>query len=92
MNNVIVYLDEAAHAMHMLTPLLASGPTRTPTRWIVLGCAPRITHSASKYVTNSTRQSWRGKCQTKYFHRSFLCSKAHRMLSSPRSRAVRWAI
>ena len=67
MNNVIVYLDEAAHAMHMLTPLLASGPTRTPTRWIVLGCAPRITHSASKYVTNSTRQSWRGKWAAKVF-------------------------
>ena len=67
MNNVIVYLDEAAYAMHMLTPLLASGETRTPTRWIVVGCAPRITHSASKWVTNSARLSWRGKWAEKVF-------------------------
>ena len=67
MTNVIVYLDEAAYAMRILTPLLASGETRTPTRWIVVGCAPRITHSASKWVTNSARQSWRGKWAEKVF-------------------------
>ena len=67
MNNLIVYLDEAAYAMRMLTPLLASGVTRTPTRWIVVGCAPRITHSASKWVTNSARLSWRGKWAEKVF-------------------------
>ena len=67
MNNVIVYLDEAAYAMQMLTPLLVSGETRTPTRWILVGCAPRITHSASKWVTNSVRQSWRGKWAVKVF-------------------------
>ena len=67
MENMIVYIDEAAYAIQMLTPMLPSGEARTPTRWIVVGCAPRITHNASKWVTNSARQSWRGKWADKVF-------------------------
>lgn len=67
LDNVIVYMDEAACAVAMLTPLLASGASRTPTHWIVVGCAPRITHNASRWVTHSARQSWRGKWADKLF-------------------------
>ncbi|MDW5441071.1 hypothetical protein [Polaromonas sp. SM01] len=67
MDNMIVYIDEAAYALKMLTPMLPSGEARTPTRWIVVGCAPRITHHVSKWVTNSARQSWRGKWAEKVF-------------------------
>jgi hypothetical protein len=35
----------------------------------VVGCAPRVTHRASKWVTNSTRESWRGKWAEKTFAR-----------------------
>jgi hypothetical protein len=67
MDNMIVYIDEAAYALKMLTPMLETGDRRTPTRWIVVGCAPRITHHASKWVTQSARQSWRGKWAEKVF-------------------------
>ncbi len=67
MDTMIVYNDEAAYALKMLTPLLPSGPARTPTRWIVVGCAPRITHHVSKWVTKSARESWRGKWAEKVF-------------------------
>lgn len=67
MDNMIVYMDEAAYALKMLTPMMLSGEARTPTRWILVGCAPRITHNASKWVTNSARQSWRGKWADKVF-------------------------
>jgi hypothetical protein len=67
MDTMIVYIDEAAYALKMLTPMLQSGQTRTPTRWIVVGCAPRITHRVSKWVTNSARESWRGKWADKVF-------------------------
>ena len=67
MNNMIVYMDDSAHALKMLAPLMLSGEARTPTRWILVGCAPRITHNASKWVTNSARQSWRGKWADKVF-------------------------
>ena len=67
MDNMIVYIDETTYALKMLTPMLTSGEARTPTRWIVVGCAPRITHHASKWVTQSARQSWRGKWAEKVF-------------------------
>jgi hypothetical protein len=67
MDTMIVYIDEAAYAMKMLTPMLSTGQARSPTRWIVVGCAPRVTHHVSKWVTNSARQSWRGKWAEKVF-------------------------
>lgn len=44
-----------------------SSKTRGPYRWIVVGCAPRVTHHASRYATNSARESWRGKWADKLF-------------------------
>ena len=65
MDNLIVYLDDAAYAMQLLQPMLSSGTG--PTRWILVGCAPKVTHHASKWVTHSARQSWRGKWADKVF-------------------------
>ncbi|MFC5519808.1 hypothetical protein [Polaromonas jejuensis] len=67
MDNIIVYVDDAAYALQMLQPMLPSGDTRSPTRWIVVGCAPRVTHRVSKWVTHSARESWRGKWAEKVF-------------------------
>lgn len=67
MDNMIVYIDEAAYALKMLTPMLPSDQARPPTRWIIVGCAPRVTHHVSKWVTHSARQSWRGKWAEKIF-------------------------
>lgn len=67
MDNIIVYIDDAAYALQMLQPMLPSGDSGTPTRWIVVGCAPRVTHHVSKWVTHSARQSWRGKWAEKVF-------------------------
>lgn len=67
MNTTIVYIDEAAYALSLLAPLLQPNPAREPARWIVVGCAPRITHRVSKWVTHSARESWRGKWAEKAF-------------------------
>jgi hypothetical protein len=67
MDNIIVYVDDAAYAKQLLQPMLTAGDTRSPTRWIVVGCAPRVTHHVSKWVTHSARQSWRGKWADKVF-------------------------
>ncbi|MDP2819832.1 MAG: hypothetical protein Q8O29_16480 [Polaromonas sp.] len=67
MDNMIVYIDEAAYALTMLPPMLPAGQGRTPIRWIVVGCAPRVTHLVSKWVTHSARQSWRSKWAEKVF-------------------------
>ncbi|RYX93051.1 MAG: hypothetical protein EOO28_20105 [Comamonadaceae bacterium] len=67
MDNIIVYVDDAAYALQMLQPMLPSAESRRPTRWILVGCAPRVTHRVSKWVTQSARQSWRGKWADKVF-------------------------
>ncbi|WP_341909270.1 hypothetical protein [Polaromonas sp. YR568] len=79
MDNIIVYVDDADCARQCLRAVLdslangdgkgtgPSGPPRPPRRWILLGCAPRVTHRASKWVTNSARESWRGRWADRLF-------------------------
>ncbi len=67
MDNIIVYVDDLAYALQLLEPMQSSSNARGPSRWIVVGCAPRVTHHASKWVTNSARESWRGKWAEKLF-------------------------
>ena len=77
MNNFIVYIDDAAYALHLLQPMLpgADTPGRTPTallvnpntHWILVGCAPRITRRVSKWVTHNARDNWRRRWADKVF-------------------------
>lgn len=67
MNNLIVYVDDAAHALHILQPLLAEEQVPGQTRWLVVGCAPRVTHHVSKWVTHSARDAWRRRWADKVF-------------------------
>jgi hypothetical protein len=67
MDNIIVYVDDAPHAVQMLQPMRANGDASSPTRWIVVGCAPRVTHHVSKFVTHSARDGWRRKWSDKVF-------------------------
>lgn len=67
MNNIIVYVDDAAYALQMLQPMRPVDSVNGPVRWIVVGCAPRVTHRVSKWVTRSARESWRGKWAEKVF-------------------------
>ena len=67
MNNIIVYVDDAAYALQMLQPMRLVDSSNGPVRWIVVGCAPRVTHRVSKWVTHSARESWRGKWAEKVF-------------------------
>jgi hypothetical protein len=67
MQTLIVYLDDAAHALRQLQSgnCRPSGPE--PVRWLLVGCAPRVTQMVSKWVTRSARESWRGKWADKLF-------------------------
>lgn len=68
MDNLIVYIDDAGYALQMLQPMLpAAGSPRTPMRWILVGCTPRVTRHASKFVTHNARQGWRDKWADKAF-------------------------
>jgi hypothetical protein len=67
MDTLIVYIDESAHALKLLTPMLSPDTARKPIHWILVACTPRVMRHASKFVTSNARQSWRSKWADKTF-------------------------
>src|SRR5689334_2793095 len=61
MHKVIVYLDDPAYARQQMPA--AGGPTH----WVLVACAPRMTHRISKWVSHSARENWRAKWADKLF-------------------------
>lgn len=66
MDKFIVYVDDAAHAQQLIAPLAASRPVGK-SHWVLVACAPRMTHRVSKWVSHSARESWRTKWADKLF-------------------------
>ena len=64
-NKIIVYVDDAAHAQQDLSPLLESETAGM--RWVLVACAPRMTHRISKWVSHRARENWRDKWADKLF-------------------------
>lgn len=62
MDKIIVYVDDAAHALQQLTPMLVGGER---TEWIVVACPPHMTRHVSKWVSHSARQAWRTRWSDK---------------------------
>lgn len=59
MRYTAVYLDDAEHARRRLEPLLSAAPA--PAHWLMVGCAPRLSHRVGKWVSHSSREHWRQK-------------------------------
>jgi len=66
LNPIIVYVDDASYALPLVQALAAS-PQAQASHWLLVACAPRITHRVSKWVSHSARESWRGKWADKLF-------------------------
>lgn len=58
METIIAYIDDADHALRELLPM--RDPSR-PTRWILVGCAPRMSRHISRWVNQRSRRIWREK-------------------------------
>jgi hypothetical protein len=58
MDKIIVYVDDAEHALQQLTPMLTGGGR---TQWIVVACPPRMTRHIGKWVSHAAREHWRIK-------------------------------
>ena len=69
MDTVIVYLDDADYALQHIAALRRKeGESLKPqTHWVLVGCAPRMTHRISKWVSHSARENWRAKWADKLF-------------------------
>jgi len=76
----IVYVDDAEHALPLLASLASSFQSGNP-RWLLVACAPRITHRASKWASHRTRENWRNQWADKLFAQLTPC------LQGPHSQA-----
>ncbi|MBO9648019.1 MAG: hypothetical protein J7605_05865 [Variovorax sp.] len=61
MEKVILYVDDAAYAREFLARMAASETDVGVRHWVLVACAPRMTHRISKWVSHSARENWRGK-------------------------------
>ncbi|RZJ14272.1 MAG: hypothetical protein EOO54_19475 [Haliea sp.] len=71
MEKIIVYLDDAGYAQKHLAAMRAGGAAshgKPPaTHWVLVACAPRLTHRISKWVSHSARENWRARWADKLF-------------------------
>ena len=65
MDNIIVYMDDAEHALHQLAPMM--GGSNAPVQWILVACPPRMTRHINKWVHHAARVQWRQKWANKLF-------------------------
>jgi len=56
MERIAVFVNDAAHARHLLQPMLGNGE---PTHWILVACPPTLTRHIGRWVSQSARQAWR---------------------------------
>jgi hypothetical protein len=61
MEKIILYVDDAAYAREFLANAPADTVGKGATHWVLVACAPRMTHRISKWVSHSARENWRGK-------------------------------
>jgi hypothetical protein len=56
MENIIVVLDDAEHALNQVLPMRKEGVS---THWILVACPPRLTRHISRWVNQGSRNAWR---------------------------------
>ncbi|WKB51131.1 hypothetical protein [Eleftheria terrae] len=64
MKTIVVLVDDAAHAQRHLATRL--GEVRAA-RCLLVACAPRLTHRASKWMSHGSREHWRSKWAGRLF-------------------------
>jgi hypothetical protein len=61
MEKIILYVDDAAYAREFLARLSPEAVGTGARQWVLVACAPRMTHRISKWVSHSARENWRAK-------------------------------
>lgn len=65
-STLVVYVDDAEHARALLATL-AAADTAHATRWLLVACAPRITHRANPRASHRAREHWRNQWADRLF-------------------------
>lgn len=72
MEKIIVYLDDASYAQQQLAPMksgqtTANASPAVATHWVLVACAPRMTHRIGKWLSHSAREKWRAQWSAELF-------------------------
>jgi len=61
---IAVFVNDAAHARHLLQPMLKGAD---PVHWIVVACPPTLTRHIGRWVSHSAREQWRERWASELF-------------------------
>ncbi|MDT4816011.1 hypothetical protein CY658_14140 [Variovorax sp. RO1] len=61
MEKIILYVDDAVYASEQFAELAPDADNVVARHWVLVACAPRMTHRISKWVSHSARENWRAK-------------------------------
>ncbi len=56
MEMIAVFVNDVAHARHLLKPMLEGG---APAHWVLVACPPTLTRHIGRYVSKAARRQWR---------------------------------
>jgi len=81
---IAVFVNDAAHARHLLQPMLKGAD---PVHWIIVACPPTLTRHIGRWVSHSAREQWRERWASALFEalepelRASAASKVERQLA-----------
>lgn len=61
MEKIILYVDDVTYASEQFAELAPDAHSVVARHWVLVACAPRMTHRISKWVSHSARENWRAK-------------------------------
>ncbi len=64
MEKIAVFVNDAAHARHLLQPMLKGAD---PAHWIIVACPPTLTRHIGRWVSHSAREQWRERWASELF-------------------------
>jgi hypothetical protein len=64
METIAVFVNDAAYARRILLPMEPAGEA---THWVLVACAPRLTHRIGRWVSHGQREQWRARWAERLF-------------------------
>jgi len=64
METIAVFVNDAAHAQHLLQPMLAAADD---THWVLVACPPALTRHVGRWVSKAARRAWRDRWSDELF-------------------------
>ena len=74
MERIAVFINDAAHARHLMQPMLA---TAQAAHWTIVACPPTLTRHVGRWVSKQARRAWRERWADELFGQIDPALRAH---------------